>query len=49
MKSYDNPYSNVGKKRYPTMLVHTSLNDSQSDIGKGRSGWPSLRANKTEQ
>jgi oligopeptidase B len=28
MKSYD-PYSNLGRKAYPTMLVKTSLNDSQ--------------------
>ena len=28
MKSYD-PYSNVERKRYPAMLVRTSLNDSQ--------------------
>jgi oligopeptidase B len=28
MKSYD-PYSNLERKAYPTMLVKTSLNDSQ--------------------
>jgi oligopeptidase B len=34
MKSYD-PYSNVAKKKYPNMLVRTSLNDSQVGYWEG--------------
>src|SRR5258706_2324063 len=46
MKSYD-PYSNVGKKAYPNMLVRTSLNDSQVGYWEGVK-WPAkLRANTT--
>jgi len=47
MKSYD-PYSNVTKKRYPTMLVHTSLNDSQVGFWEGSKWVAKLRANKTD-
>ena len=47
MKSYD-PYSNVGKKRYPIMLVHTSLNDSQVGYWEGTKWVAKLRANKTD-
>ncbi|HMC22022.1 MAG TPA: S9 family peptidase, partial [Thermoanaerobaculia bacterium] len=47
MKSYD-PYSNVAKKRYPTMLVHTSLNDSQVGFWEGSKWVAKLRANKTD-
>ncbi len=47
MKSYD-PYSNVAKKRYPTMLVRTSLNDSQVGFWEGSKWVAKLRANKTD-
>ena len=47
MKSYD-PYSNVAKKRYPTMLVRTSLNDSQVGYWEGTKWVAKLRANKTD-
>ena len=47
MKSYD-PYSNVVRKRYPTMLVHTSLNDSQVGFWEGSKWVAKLRANKTD-
>jgi oligopeptidase B len=48
MKSYD-PYSNVGKKAYPTMLVRTSLNDSQVGYWEGTKWVAKLRANKTDE
>ena len=44
MKSYD-PYSNVGKKAYPNMLVRTSLNDSQVGYWEGVKWVARLRAN----
>lgn len=47
MRSYD-PYSNVSKKRYPTMLVRTSLNDSQVGYWEGTKWVAKLRANKTD-
>jgi len=47
MKSYD-PYSNIAKKHYPTMLVHTSLNDSQVGFWEGSKWVAKLRANKTD-
>ncbi len=47
MKSYD-PYSNVQKKKYPTMLVRTSLNDSQVGFWEGSKWVAKLRANKTD-
>jgi len=47
MKSYD-PYSNVARKRYPTMLVRTSLNDSQVGYWEGTKWVAKLRANKTD-
>ncbi len=47
MKSYD-PYSNVAKKRYPTMLVRTSINDSQVGYWEGSKWVAKLRANKTD-
>jgi oligopeptidase B len=47
MKSYD-PYSNVGKKKYPNMLVRTSLNDSQVGYWEGAKWVAKLRANKTD-
>ncbi|HET7433354.1 MAG TPA: S9 family peptidase [Thermoanaerobaculia bacterium] len=47
MKSYD-PYSNVAKKKYPTMLVRTSLNDSQVGYWEGVKWVAKLRANKTD-
>ena len=46
MKSYD-PYSNVGKKAYPNMLVRTSLNDSQVGYWEGVKWVAKLRANTT--
>jgi oligopeptidase B len=46
MKSYD-PYSNVGKKKYPNMLVRTSLNDSQVGYWEGVKWVAKLRANTT--
>ena len=48
MKSYD-PYSNVARKKYPTMLVHTSLNDSQVGFWEGTKWVARLRANKTDK
>ena len=48
MKSYD-PYSNVAKKSYPTMLVHTSLNDSQVGFWEGSKWVAKIRANKTDK
>ncbi len=47
MKSYD-PYSNVTRKRYPTMLVRTSINDSQVGYWEGSKWVAKLRANKTD-
>jgi oligopeptidase B len=47
MKSYD-PYSNVGKKAYPAMLVRTSLNDSQVGYWEAAKWVARLRANKTD-
>jgi len=47
MKSYD-PYSNVAKKKYPSMLVRTSLNDSQVGYWEGTKWVAKLRANKTD-
>jgi len=47
MKSYD-PYSNVAKKKYPAMLVRTSLNDSQVGYWEGTKWVAKLRANKTD-
>lgn len=47
MKSYD-PYSHVEKKDYPTMLVRTSLNDSQVGYWEGTKWVAKLRANKTD-
>ncbi|MDQ6800353.1 MAG: S9 family peptidase [Acidobacteriota bacterium] len=47
MKSYD-PYSNVANKRYPTMLVRTSINDSQVGFWEGSKWVAKLRANKTD-
>jgi len=48
MKSYD-PYSNVAKKKYPTMLVRTSINDSQVPFWEGSKWVARLRANKTDK
>jgi len=48
MKSYD-PYSNVAKKSYPTMLVRTSINDSQVGFWEGSKWVAKLRANKTDK
>ncbi len=47
MKSYD-PYSNVTKQKYPSMLVRTSLNDSQVGYWEGTKWVAKLRANKTD-
>ncbi len=47
MKSYD-PYFNVARKRYPTMLVRTSLNDSQVGFWEGTKWVAKLRANKID-
>jgi oligopeptidase B len=48
MKSYD-PYSNVAKKSYPTMLVRTSINDSQVGFWEGSKWVAKLRASKTDK
>jgi oligopeptidase B len=48
MKSYD-PYSNVAKKKYPTMLVRTSLNDSQVGYWEGVKWVAKLRATKADK
>jgi len=48
MKSYD-PYSNIEKKAYPTMLVRTSLNDSQVGYWEAAKWVARLRANKTDE
>jgi oligopeptidase B len=47
MKSYD-PYSNIEKKKYPAMLVRTSLNDSQVGYWEAAKWVAKLRANKTD-
>jgi oligopeptidase B len=47
MKSYD-PYNNVEKKKYPAMLVRTSLNDSQVGYWEGTKWVARLRATKTD-
>jgi oligopeptidase B len=48
MKSYD-PYSNIGRKKYPAMLVRTSLNDSQVGYWEAAKWVAKLRANKTDE
>jgi oligopeptidase B len=48
MKSYD-PYSNVTKKKYPAMLVRTSLNDSQVGYWEGVKWVAKLREMKTDK
>lgn len=48
MKSYD-PYSNVAKKKYPAMLVRTSLNDSQVGYWEGVKWVAKLREMKTDK
>ena len=47
LKSYD-PYMNIGKKKYPAMLVRTSLNDSQVGYWEAAKWVARLRANKTD-
>jgi oligopeptidase B len=46
MKSYD-PYGNVAKKAYPSMLVRTSLNDSQVGYWEGTKWVAKLRTYNT--
>jgi oligopeptidase B len=48
MKSYD-PYGNVEKKAYPTMLVRTSLNDSQVGYWEAAKWVARLRSMKTDE
>jgi oligopeptidase B len=48
MKSYD-PYTNVAKKKYPAMLVRTSLNDSQVGYWEGTKWVARLRTMKTDE
>jgi oligopeptidase B len=48
MKSYD-PYMNVAKKKYPAMLVRTSLNDSQVGYWEAAKWVARLRAHKTDE
>ncbi len=48
MKSYD-PYGNIEKKKYPTMLVRTSLNDSQVGYWEAAKWVAKLRAYKTDR
>jgi oligopeptidase B len=48
MKSYD-PYGNVAKKKYPAMLVRTSLNDSQVGYWEAAKWVARLRSNKTDE
>jgi oligopeptidase B len=47
MKSYD-PYMNVARKKYPAMLVRTSLNDSQVGYWEAAKWVARLRATKTD-
>ena len=47
MKSYD-PYSNIEKKKYPAMLVRTSLNDSQVGYWEAAKWVAKLRTLKTD-
>ena len=47
MKSYD-PYSNIEKKKYPAMLVRTSINDSQVGYWEAAKWVARLRAMKTD-